>query len=71
MNTFKTLRDIRRFVSDQPIDLSQYIDEDDLYDGVARDLLDYLEQNYNWFFGNELPNYSDKDFWNLFKRYEK
>lgn len=71
MTTFKTLRDIRRFIADQPIDLSQYIDEDDLYDNVARDLLNYLEEKYNWIFGQELPEFSDADFWNLFKPYEK
>lgn len=63
------MNDIYRFISDQPFDSDQYIDEICTY--VAEDLKSYLEKSYKWKFGDELPEYPDEDFWDLFRPYEK
>ena len=73
MSTYNSYIDIYRYISEQAVnvDLSCYTYVyDDLVDCVAGDYLDLLRDKYNWFYGQELPEISEEEFWDLFKPYE-
>ena len=69
MNTFKSMSDIRQYISDQPLDNPELYQEDYI-ELVAWELRNYLF-NLDWEYGEELPEISSEDFWDLFKIAEK
>jgi len=68
-----SLNDLRQYVSSmsEGLDAKQYMyDYDDLVEAVTIGLNAILAgRNFKW--GNELPEISDNEFWDLFKKYEK
>ena len=72
MKRINSFQDLKRYISDQPLcDLELYIDYDKLVENVAEDLEHLLKTKHNFEYGQECPEISDDEFWDLFKPYEK
>jgi len=62
------MSDIKRFISDQPLETSFYVE--DYVELVSECYLTLLEEKgFTW--GNEIPHVSDDEFWDIFKFFEK
>lgn len=69
MTVFNSRQDVKRFISDMPIDETQYEDIDCVLEAVTEDFIELME-SMGWYYGDEAPYISDENFWNLFKTYE-
>ena len=73
MRPINSYSDLRRYVSDQVDnihDKSMYINENELIGVVTHDLLEMIVDDYEFEYGQEMPDITDWAFWNLFEPYE-
>lgn len=67
--TYNSMKDIENYISDQPLDdVAQYSDD---YVETVSGLYYALLETKGWSFGEELPEVTEDEFWDLFKYAEK
>ena len=67
-------QDLHRLVSDMCYGLQfdcYALEQDELIKNVADDLLDYIREEYNFKWGQSVPEIESEIFWDFFKEYEK
>lgn len=72
--TIADKKELRRFVADwaQSIDINQYrVSFEDLCEEVSYSLLDFIKEEHDFKFGDDMPYISEDQFWEFFKEWEK
>lgn len=68
MNTYKSIRDVEQFISDQRID--QYFYQMNYIQTVASEYLDLLRSR-GFYWGGDIPEISDEEFWDCWRSSER
>jgi hypothetical protein len=66
--------DLRRIVSDwaESLEIKHYrLSFDEICEEVSYSLLDLIQEDNNFEWGDEMPKVDDEKFWDLFKEWEK